>query len=129
MKALIDSRLTNPRRNVFDPYFFETRITHDKESKQGKAELESPKRSKMQQMLRQEAEEELDRRVRNPLAAKPFAESGWQVRIKILRQLVDWIREYCRPAASVRPVADANQSRKTWTFDNRSPTATPIAPA
>lgn len=97
LKSLIDSRLTNPRRNVFDPYFFETRTTHDKESKQGKAELESPKRSKMQQMLRQEAEEELDRRVRNPLATKPFAESGWQVRIKILRQLVDWIREYCRP--------------------------------
>lgn len=129
MKALIDSRLTNPRRNVFDPYFFETRITHDKESKQGKAELESPKRSKMQQILRQEAEEEFDRRVRNPLATKPFAESGWQVRIKILRQLVDWIRESRCPLRPSDLQADAKQSRKTWTFDNKSPTATPTAPA
>lgn len=90
LKAFIDTRLIGTRLNVFDPYIFETRYAAGVDTEKGKAALRDPKRSKLFEMMQEQKE---DRREHNPLKDIAFAEAGWQIRIKILRQLVDWICE------------------------------------
>lgn len=72
---------------VFDSYVYEVKSYVTKE--QGDASASARKEQDLYDDL-ETTDVQDDRRHRNPLAVNGFWAVAWQVRLKILRQLVDW---------------------------------------
>lgn len=95
MKKLLESRLkSGSPLTVFDSYVYEVKSYVPKE--QGEASVSV--RKELDQYRDLEDTDILeDRRRRNPLIERGFWAVEWQVRLKILRQLVDWTRKFSFP--------------------------------
>lgn len=90
VKKLLESRLKSGcPLTVFDSYIYEVKSYVPKDQ----AEASVSVRKELDQYRGLEETDVLDdRRHRNPLLEKGFWAVEWQVRLKILRQLVDWTR-------------------------------------
>ncbi|KAJ9123547.1 hypothetical protein QFC24_003762 [Naganishia onofrii] len=104
VKKLLESRLkSGSPLTVFDSYVYEVKSYVPKE--QGEASVSV--RKELDQYRDLEDTDILeDRRRRNPLIERGFWAVEWQVRLKILRQLVDWTHSLYsakkqRPASTV----------------------------
>lgn len=88
MKKLLEKRLVaGSPLTVFDSYVYEVKSYVTKE--QGDASASTRKEQDLYRDLETTDVQE-DRRYRNPLMQNGFWAVPWQVRLKILRQLVDW---------------------------------------
>lgn len=100
VKKLLENRLkSGSPLTVFDSYVYEVKsyVPKDQSDASGSGRKESDVYGDLEETDIQE-----DRRHRNPLVEHGFWAVPWQVRLKILRQLVDWTCESNRVQKALR---------------------------